>query len=354
MLGFSLEVLSPVHIGNGERITNWEYVIEGNRLKVYLYEYLISWFMNTNQAFLQNLRALMQDPNYNLSMLIGRNIKMPEPLYELPLRSSLQTKEVELFIKSLGTPYIPGSELKGAMRTAYMGGLLIKDKSLRKEVERLILQRADSRGKLDEFGSPRGDFEKLFLYPEGKSDGLYDLFKVVSFQDVSFELKDLCVEVPKMVGSRRPLYACEALKEGTHLEGTISIDTRALEKHKSLEGLRYRQDKVDWETLADMCRTFYGLVIELEMEFFKGLNMHQVVKHLQYIRERAEEGILLRIGKHQGYLSTTLMAVFKRENPDLFEKVYERSVPQSRKEKPKTKRLSSKDLTFGWVLIKKI
>ncbi len=352
MLKFSLEILSPVHIGSGERITNWEYVIEGNRLKVYPYEYLISWFMNTNQAFLQNLRALMQDPNYSLYTLIDRNIKIPEPLYELPLRSSLQVREVELFIKSLGMPYIPGSELKGALRTAYMGGLLLADKELRESIRRRLRQKINNKRELEKFGSKGKGFEENFFNPVENADAKYDLFKAIAFPDLFFELRDLCVEVPKIIGSDKSLYACESIKVGTRLEGKLLIERSLIDRMLRVEKLNYKHLDLSWDRLKELSNSFYSLVLDLEMEFFR--NMPEVRTHLQEVKRRMEEGILLRIGKHQGYLSTTIMAVFKKEDPELFERVYDASVSQSRKEKPKTRRISSKNLTFGWVLIKRV
>ncbi len=348
-IDFELEVLSPVHIGSAEKITHWEYVIEGNRLKVYPYEHIVRSLLEKNPAMLSSLRALMQEPNFSLQRLFSQGLRLDGPAYELELRGRLQTREVELFIKSLGRPYIPGSELKGALRTAFIGGLLLRDEGLRKRVEE-ELRRADARW-LDRYASKGGGFEELFLYPEDKKDAKYDLFKALSFADLFFEFEGLCLEVPSLMGSNRPLHACEAIKEGTKIRGSMTLDMRAIESSRTLEGLRYKKLELSWEELRRLSEDFYSLVIELEMEFFQ--NKPEIKRHLQRVKERAKEGILLRIGKHQGYLSTTVMAVFKRHNPQLFERVFELSVQTVRREKPKTKRLSSKGSTFGWVLLVK-
>lgn len=350
MLNFELEVLSPIHIGSGERITDWEYVIEGNTMKVYPYEYLINQLFEKNPAFLSNLKALMQRQDFNLSRLFSEGVNVGKPLYELEIRARTRTKEVELFIKSLGKPYIPGSEIKGALRTAYIGGLLLEDKNLRMNVENILRNNANNRKALNNFVS--SVIEGFFLYPTGKNDAVYDLFKALSVPDMFFELKDLCIEVPQLVGSNKSLYACEVLKEGTKIKGSLSIDTRPIEKIKNLEKLQYRKSELSWDILQKYSQEFYGLVLELEMEFYRG--RPETISHLERVKSKLKDGIVLRIGKHQGYLSTTVMSIFKKFNPQLFEKIYENSVATVRPQKPKTRRISSKGLTFGWVILRKV
>ncbi len=352
MLNFSLEVLSPVHIGSGERITKWEYTIKDNFLEVYPYQHLIAHLLEKNPAFLQNLRILMQNKDFSLSMLKELGVDVGKPLYRIEIVGSLKTNEVELFIKSLGMPYIPGSELKGALRTAYMGGLLLVDKELRDRIRLMLRQKVNNKGELEKFGSKGKGFEESFFNPVGNADAKYDLFKAIAFPDLFFELRDLCVEVPKMIGSDKSLYACESIKVGTRLEGKLLIERSLIDRMIRVEKLNYKHLDLSWDRLKELSNSFYSLVLDMEMEFFR--NMPEVRTHLQEVKRRMEEGILLRIGKHQGYLSTTIMAVFKKEDPELFERVYDASVSQSRKEKPKTRRISSKNLTFGWVLIKRV
>lgn len=330
MLNFSLEVLSPVHIGSGERITKWEYTIKDNFLEVYPYQHLIAHLLEKNPAFLQNLRILMQNKYFSLSMLKELGVDVGKPLYRIEIVGSLKTNEVELFIKSLGMPYIPGSELKGALRTAYMGGLLLADKELRESI-RSRLKKINNKGELEDFGSKGKGFEESFFNPVENADAKYDLFKAIAFPDLFFELRDLCVEVPKMIGSDKSLYACEAIKVGTRLEGKLLIERSLIDRMIRVEKLNYKHLDLSWDRLKELSNSFYSLVLDLEMEFFK--NMPEVRTHLQEIKRRMEEGILLRIGKHQGYLSTTIMAVFKKEDPSflkgfmmlLFHKVEKKS-----------------------------
>ncbi len=369
-IDFELEVLSPVHIGSGEKITNWEYIIEGGYLKVYPYEHLISYLHKKNPKYLEVLRNSMRDKDFSLLKLKQTNINIGEPLYELKLALPLRTREVELFIKSLGKPYIPGSELKGALRTAYIGGLLLENGDLRNQVERKLIGELKKGGNIRELlanvgSKKRGNFEEILLYPklenEVKQDAKYDLFRAISFPDLFFDIDNLRVEVPKIVGSNRPLnaYACEALKKGTRIKGSLMINMSHINKMVELENLTYPHMNLSWERLKELSNKFYSRVIELEMEFFNNMQKEDTVNHLKKILDRLNNGILLRIGKHQGYLSTTIMSVFKESNdfkePNerLFEKVYLGSFNRVRNEKPKTRRLSSDDSTFGWVLLVK-
>ncbi|MCS7308380.1 MAG: hypothetical protein NZ526_07520, partial [Aquificaceae bacterium] len=69
------------------------------------------------------------------------------------------------------------------------------------------------------------------------------------------------------------------------------------------------------------------------------------------IKAQADKGILLRLGKHEGYLSTTIMALIKEKNGQLFDEIFKQSQSQVRQETNKTRRVNSESKTFGWVLI---
>ncbi|MEZ0361451.1 MAG: type III-A CRISPR-associated RAMP protein Csm5 [Hydrogenobacter sp.] len=349
-----LEVLTPVHIGSGERLSNLEYIQEGRRLKVYPFDYLINLIISEPPSRRDNLLLIIKSGIKNLNTLFREYQLSYKPKYEIPFEGSLLTSQVELFIKNPSGPYIPGSELKGAIRTAFLGTLLMQKEELYADLQNALKKTLDEQNKREIEKKLKKDMDEKvegFLRPKGsEGDVRRDLLKLLLIQDVQMSYQDLvCIEV-SMVGSKRTIYPCEALKPGTKAEFDIVRLTDMLKVvEKATKKPPYENLLKD---LREAVNNFYSLVIEQEIEYFKKEGIRETVKAFEEIKQRANEGMLLRIGKHQGYISTTIMAVFRKKDRELFERVFELSAPQVREEKPKTRRITFDGKPMGWVLLK--
>ncbi|WP_340695851.1 type III-A CRISPR-associated RAMP protein Csm5 [Hydrogenobacter thermophilus] len=351
-----LEVLTPVHIGSGERLSKLEYIQEGRRLKVYPFDYLINLIISEPPSKRDNLLLIIKSGIKNLNTLFREYQLSYKPKYEIPLEGSLLTSQVELFIKNPSGPYIPGSELKGAIRTALLGTLLMQKEevfeNLRENLKK-ILSEADERKRKKRL---REDADKMlegFLRPEGlEKDARYDLLKALLLPDIKLSFEDLYGVEMKMVSSERHIFPCEALKPGTRAEFDMLLTVKTFETAKKITDTPPAQEKLRLKELRESVNNFYLQVIEQEIEYFKKKGMHKTVEAFERIKQKAGEGMLLRIGKHQGYISTTIMAVFRKKDRNLFERVFELSAPQVREEKPKTRRITFDGKPMGWILLK--
>ncbi len=119
-----LKVLSPLHIGNGNKLTPVDIYPSGDRVYVLDVERLFSDLQRLG-VDLEEILALLRNPpgeHYVWKGYIEEYHLNPSDyaLYSLPVfgepgKTSMQINE---FIKSNGRPYIPGSSVKGAIRTA--------------------------------------------------------------------------------------------------------------------------------------------------------------------------------------------------------------------------------------------
>ncbi|MCS7308040.1 MAG: type III-A CRISPR-associated RAMP protein Csm5 [Aquificaceae bacterium] len=237
----------------------------------------------------------------------------------------------------------------------------------------------EEKAKIQEIRKPSNNKEKhkLFLklqnwlesqvfYPEG-IDGKrerdiqgqaqnYDLFRCLEVSDsqpIGYE--NLVVECPQMVGSDEPLNPCEALKEGTEVKVTISINTSLLQELEKLSKtfeIPYRYAKyMKLEHFKEFSKIYNSKLIDMEVKFFRNKGKQDVAEHLESIKAQADNGILLRLGRHEGYLSTTVMALIKEKDEKLFDEIFRQSQSKTRRETNKTRRVNSKSKAFGWVLI---
>lgn len=132
---------SPVFIGSGEKMNKKEYVYLKTERKVLIPD-LIKMVQGLSKAGkLDSYENYLLGPNSNLYDFFHRN-GINETEYKTWMRYSIDCgnevetqKEIFLFSKDAhGNPYIPGSSLKGAIRTALLGWSLLNDKRNTKDI----------------------------------------------------------------------------------------------------------------------------------------------------------------------------------------------------------------------------
>jgi CRISPR-associated protein Csm5 len=356
-----VKVLSPVHVGNGERISRLEFLVEKGRLKVYKFDRIISTIEKIPNPQLKNNAYLWFKTSKNLSLEeFLRNFKLTlEPNYELEINGSFNSSQVEEFIKTLEGPYIPGSELKGSIRHLIAcAWFMDKPNYVIEKVDELLNsgRAKDQR----EQNNVEGELERYVFYPKGEKDAKFDLLKVLSVPDSQpLPYQSLRVEVPKLIGSNRTLYPCEALKEGVEFEMEININKnayRGLETQRKLPeiGKHFSDENAFWNFLVECSRKFYSKLLDEEIKFFQN-RQQDTEEHLKRLKNHLNTGgVLLRLGKHEGILSTTLLLIVKDKDKALFDKFFKATQNGAREQTNKTRRVNSQGLTFGWLLLERL
>jgi len=356
-----VKVLSPVHIGNGEKISRLEFLVANGRLKVYKFDRIISTIERLANTQLRNNAYLWFKTSKNLSLEeFLRNFKINlEPNYELEINGSFNSSQVEEFIKTLEGPYIPGSELKGSIRHLIAcAWFMDKSDLVINQVRQLLnIGKADDRKKQDD---AEKYLENLVFYPKGEKDAKFDVLKVLSIPDSQpLPYQSLRVEVPKLIGSNRTLYPCEALKEGVEFEMEININKnayRGLETQRKLPeiGKHFSDENTFWNFLVECSRKFYSKLLDEEISFFRN-RQPNTEEHLKRLKNYLNTGgVLLRLGKHEGILSTTLLLIVKDKDKALFDKFFRATQNIAREQTNKTRRVNSQGLTFGWLLLERL
>ncbi|MGC8872760.1 MAG: type III-A CRISPR-associated RAMP protein Csm5 [Caldimicrobium sp.] len=390
MYNAKIITFSPIHIGDGEELISLEYIEGEKEVKVYPFYYLIDKLYEKYEDKIETIapRLKMFAKKGELSKLedffsnLGVHL---EPKYVLSKKVSVNGNKIKTFIKNMLGPYIPGSEIKGALRTIFFYGILSENQELKEKfynklkeiLNNIERDKANQREREKKFKTEEKNLEAWIFRSkiDGEKEGenaQYDIFKAVQvFDSESVGYDNLYVDSVKVLNSRRPIEEYgEFLPKDLQINFKIKIDQNAIEGLKKF--YEFKKDfsnenleRVTFEFLKKSAINFYKKLIENEKEFIekrlknsdevKNSIKNQLEKLLKFIEgcEKSPKIVFpLRLGKHQGYLSLTIMQLVKEENKDLFEKVFKYSVQFVREEVNKTRKiLGSESILPGWCFI---
>ncbi len=224
-----LTPVTPVVIGDGNEIDPIEYFVRGRRLKVVdIIKYLAN---ESPQEQDRIVRAIQKAGKRKTFDQIVQSIKKAEHYirYELPVDRSIHQK-IHTFIKDpFGRTYVPGSSIKGAVRTALAYGIIREqgkvDRLCQKAREAMEESRRKRRDGKQKIGRHNHIVDDLVFYPSTRRDSREnldkphrDLLRLLSFSDSQpFKpeemLKVFQVELVSRGNKGKSLFAVEAWHE---------------------------------------------------------------------------------------------------------------------------------------------
>lgn len=350
-----LTVRTPVHIGAGVpplrnkvdfvRFGRFTYVLDQQRVLDYLLppEGDAEVIERISSTF--DLSSFLKEPDLR---------QYPE-LVRYRLGGAPNNDELRAQIKDVqGRPYLPGSTLKGAIRTALANALAqghpLQSAKLEDRRERAARQ---------------VEHDLLSTAPQPGHTPNYDLLRALQVGDsapVDPEALDLVNVLVWPAGTRGIPISIEALRQETTLTARIKLDEYLLSPSAQQE-LRWQQRSTALQRWVALCRE-HGLAhIKQEAEFFSGRAPRVEQFYQQLAREAAEAAdnvFYAQIGWGAGWPAKTLSRVIV-PNHELLERIIERyrlsrGPRQQGTRFPKTRRVVSYDgqqpvLPLGWMRI---
>lgn len=383
---YEVEVLTPTIIGGQDKIQSFEFVKDGD----YLY------FINFDRLFEENLfrESFVDELTRGLSgnlrdfnirdVMIRYNIDFKRTArYKLKLEGVKRlSKEIVPFVKSAGRFYLPGSSLKGAIRsflTKALNSNLIKhyENALDQKYQKVINTPPNKKTNVDPkyvssdaeqrvFSSP---YESPFKYLQ-----ISDSSFVSSDDAAVFEIKvmNICdgqvkwfVKVNNNVDTPDPALSilAEGIKAGVKIFGSIKVEPAFVNGNEVMRGLKERMGinvsaDTSVEFLAGVVRAVAKDYIQREINFYSKYKQAQIVseyqKLLNILNSLVPNQFLLQIGFSTGYLSKTVGMFFKKAHFDKLKMIDQRSriYPDLF---PKTKRIIFKNgqpyTVPGWIKV---
>ncbi len=347
---FNLTTLTPLHIGTGQKISPFEFIIKNEKCHIYDITALIGLNpildLKLKQMFkgskgILKLQDIISDPS------IKEGLNKIKPLYSIPCKIKFTfVKKIEEFIKVNNMVYIPGSEIKGSLRRALLYYILNKEKKNKGSVYAKFIERIKSI---------ITEYEKN--YSKNKEHFKKKLNKLA--QEIEMEI------------FRGEKFVEDAKKDVLRFVKVSDTDLKKPEDVLSLReiGIYYyngssKEISIFSETVNP--KVSFSFKIDIDKEGVKNSSCHEILKELflqnKLLRSWCSAEIwnlkkddylkglcpsikamfkmpIIRLGKHEGFLSTTITAVIK-DDEELFAKVFEIAAPKVREVPNKTRKLT--------------
>lgn len=352
----NIKVLSPVHIGSGEKYTASEYVKSKAKTKkgtilniikrIDVSNYFLSLDDDRKEEFLRDL----SNPNFNLKDFDKKipNSYMKYRAINKSKKDISPSQEITEAIKTLNELYIPGSSIKGAIKSAVLYHEL--DDEMILNISRDVIRnngRVDNRNYTrwmnDIFSSRKaptpaqGDIMKFLQVSDSssiKSPTIYDVATVMA----SFRLGHNEFYTRNKRSREPTLSYLESIARGNNLSFEIN-NNYDYDVFKRL-GLDGKKHLIDFDNIKKSMFIFSKSLISHELEFAEDYNIDYLYKFYSKLeKQNSIDNPLLKIGAGSGFLSTTVGLKIKKYDENLFDKIrdgtrgktYDYSFPKSRK-----------------------
>lgn len=353
-----IEVLSPVHIGSGRVLwRGYDYTVAGNR----------TWRINEDALFAEVYERSQRDRAAMNRLLLGRPAeelleaddyqKHPEFFrYAMPgaPRAQGQGAELRECLKDVyDRPYLPGSSLKGALRTV-LAWAIFRGEKLKFDPRNLGRNRSWA-------GQP---VEREIF----GSDPNHDLLRALQVADSEpippTQLTLANVQVVAGNSAQAPVEV-EALKPGTHLRTALALDEYLLGEGIAAK-LRWGQRGAYLRQIAAHSRALALYRIKAEQARIKGqAGMERVGRFYDLLialhkQIEGQESFVVQVSWGGGWGAKTLGNVIS-DNPAQFEQIigdFRLSKSRNRRSGdafPASRRIcfdgKGPALPMGWVLV---
>ncbi len=341
-----LEVLTPTHIGSGDRYLAIDFVIKGNRV---IFIDSMRFFEEIEKEGLDAVEVARKIGSGSSSVEDYIRDLSSVKMHEVSLigRPS-KKKEILMHIKSRGKPYIPGSSIKGAIRTVLLWKAVKEDRSLLEEVIYQIKNVLRGKRYLDRKDLTRLDdkleekvFRRAKLEGTKEGDPKNDLLRVLRVGDSSFF--DSCsVYQINFLGMGRFSVLAECIDSEQTAEIEIDVDNFTL---------GYLGQKFDFDGLTSAAREFAEELVRVETN-----RSYPEEAKREFKKVLKAKGMILRIGWGTVWYSSTIGTLLKThpEFDNLRRKLGLGRNPRTKRFSrnfPVVRRVTFNKKPLGWVAI---
>jgi CRISPR-associated protein Csm5 len=440
-MGYKLKILSPVHIGCGEQFNGLNFILDGNKVYVVEPETIIellgpenglrfAQWLDINSSEIARLdqdhrNKKRENPRSDETRKLNNDLRQKrqsftlttfaekeklitleqlksKAAYFIPFQDRVyKDSEIAPFVKQACSPYIPGTEIKGAIRTGVLYCAVKDDGNIRNWIQesfnkmlyeaaekkqgRIIAtymdfiqavknqKKPDTRKKnklLEQVKKIESQLQDRILNCNyEKPDAKYDVMKFLQAGDTNL----LSAGSSLMVSFAEPFNMSNKFKiyyEYLRPETLISLTSFKLEddisRIRKLKEMgfteRHKQLISGLNPILSCCQRFSADLLEEEIAYYTKHGKKDIVEHLRKIQKlNTAQAPVLRIGKDEGYTSLTVGLAVKKLMPDLYENVlihatknksYDSSITGDNFYFPKSRKLvhwDGKELTAGWV-----
>ncbi len=341
-----LVTLSPVHIGTDERLTAYvDYIFEDG----YLY-YIDYDKLGKRIASLSDSKDIMNDfvkvvkkqadskgrAQYDLQKFIKDNFATRDDLYSKKVKAYTEvTEEVQAQVKSAGRSYIPGSSLKGALRTAILAYHIKKEGYD-------VNQGGGAYIGEDIFGRFNDDVLK---YLRVSDTNTLDPARVEIATTIRYHLEDF---------SRQMRMQKEVIPENTELDFRINGKAKDIsERYNYLKAGQERE-------ILKLVNKFSLDFLEKELDIITDITDLKAIKN-KYINlinqaeqyQQNNKGAILRLGSGKGFYNNVILNYYDKNGREKILRKVKDDVKEELFPKTKSVVIRNEEIAdiLGWIKI---
>lgn len=316
-----VQTLSPVHIGTGVKLSKADFVARNDRVHVIDENKLMAWIIGQLDA-------------EKLALALADDLRRPEGIekflrerfrgnladitaYSLPYQGA--PKDIATFIKTADhRPYLPGSSVKGVLRSGLLRGKMLGDDGLRQKAIRAIDDGAQDRRR------PKTNSDRIqanvFVKP-GKDAGKwpnYDINRVLAVRDSDAFDSASALEVvgvktfsTQTNASLQPKHFdifVEALRSKQLIQHPVIWQTNLLSEQAKELGFQALEDLMIY--LPEYCRRVSQNLLSQERVFYQQHGRKELTewfeKRLTSLGKSRPEVFILPLGWGSGYDAKTI------------------------------------------------
>lgn len=381
-MAYRLKTLTPIHIHSGEVLRPMEYIAKDEEVLIFdetdvirsikESELLNSELLNS-YAFSSKRSEYYKNLDYYINKgIIDKSILNKYKVKAINKSANLNGKEIYRTMRNMQGTYIPGSSIKGVIRTAILYDYVLK-KGIDYLKKAIGFAQGNRKFSVDDYIIYFTNAEKNIKDGKFKRNIQGDPFKFLIVRDVNMVENEVVIydetiyDVSKFITGN----ILETIKEGDYTE---SFTFEILADEKNTKALKNREDYnidlINYFNEKEILRVLYQFsndVIEDEIEYFKQqnnklFNSKEVVKKLEEIKEKnSMDSPVIRIGKGKGYKSNTIGLAIKKLDKDYYNREIKNIAKpyqyRERFEFPKTRNFVDSSISpklLGFTLLEKV
>lgn len=354
------ETITPVHIGNDKEYGPSEYYksksSKGNQIlvKTDINKVYSSLTEDQKDEFLQHLT----DPTFKLEDYLNNVLGKKPPAIKqyIVLLMAKNPQTIREHIKTVEKPYIPGSSIKGAIKTAILHNIITKG-DLNKIKDMLYYKNGSYS---INFWKSQNFSNEFFSNPRYK-DPKYSVMKFLQITDTQttafptvYPIVTLKVGHAKNEWYKRNGKTVITYAETIGVKKKLDFEISSSHNPKVHRDLNV-DDKAEYIEIGRIKEFMYNFsrdYIDNEISFAQKYRLDFLENFYLDLEQKNElNSPLMRIGHGSGFLGITMGLRLKEEAPETYEivrKTFRRSYPF---EFPKTRRLTVQKRPLGWVKV---
>ncbi len=300
--------LSPMFIGSGNKYSQLDYISHENKIHILDFDKILT------QIPFEIIDDLTNDILENFEKNIWRgDVKDFLGKYEVDwnnfveksydLVGKIGKNEINQFIKTGDQIYIPGSSLKGAIRTAILFKILKNHPKKKEEIVQSVLNFFNDR-------------EIIRLI---QSDGKTDLLRALIISDLKANTENAPIKIVESKvyhirdqKSTIPIFY-EVLDNGFNSTGTLKINRKLVDSNALIS----QYFDLSKDTIIDATNSFSKEIINYELKEFKSRNDSNLERIINFYEELEEQvnslkdnECIMRLGQGSSVLGITLFLNF--------------------------------------------